>query len=86
MILNEATGMISMQAELTNLRKQYEIADKSIIPALQRNYDTSIIAWQNNNGDLFVVLDAWEALNMAQIEKLDKLQAILSTQVAIENN
>jgi hypothetical protein len=53
---------------------------------LQRNYDTSIIAWQNNNGDLFVVLDAWEALNMAQIEKLDKLQAILSTQVAIENN
>jgi hypothetical protein len=37
---------------------------------LQRNYDTSIIAWQNNNGDLFVVLDAWEALNMAQIEKL----------------
>jgi hypothetical protein len=45
MILNEATGMISgMQAELTNLRKQYEIADKSIIPALQRNYDTSIIA------------------------------------------
>jgi hypothetical protein len=36
-------------AELTNLRKQYEIADKSIIPALQRNYDTSIIAWQNNN-------------------------------------
>jgi hypothetical protein len=29
MILNEATGMISgMQAELTNLRKQYEIAEK----------------------------------------------------------
>jgi outer membrane protein TolC len=85
MILNEATGMISgMQAELTNLKKQYDIADKSIIPALRRNYDTSIIAWQNNTGDLFVVLDAWEALNMAQIEKLDKLQAILSTQVAIE--
>ncbi|MEZ7497495.1 TolC family protein [Flavobacterium sp. Arc3] len=85
MILNEATGMISgMQAELSNLKKQYEIADKSIIPALRRNYDTSIIAWQNNTGDLFLVLDAWEALNMAQIEKLDKLQAILSTQVAIE--
>jgi hypothetical protein len=32
------------------------------------------------------VVLAWEALNMAQIEKLDKLQAILSTQVAIENN
>jgi hypothetical protein len=40
------------------------------------------LSWQNNTGDLFVVL-AWEALNMAQLDKLDKLNAILST-VAIE--
>jgi hypothetical protein len=27
----------------------------------------TLLFWQqNNNGDLFVVLDAWEALNMAQ--------------------
>lgn len=85
MILNEATGMISgMQTELVNLKKQYDIAEKSIIPALRRNYDTAILTWQNNTGDLFVVLDSWEALNMAQIDKLDKLQAILSTQVEIE--
>ncbi|MFT4757949.1 MAG: cobalt-zinc-cadmium efflux system outer membrane protein, partial [Vicingaceae bacterium] len=62
----------------------YDIAEKSVIPALRRNYDTAILAWQNNTGDLFVVLDSWEALNMAQIDKLDKLQAILSTQVEIE--
>jgi outer membrane protein TolC len=85
MILNEATGMISgMQTELANLKKQYDIAQKSIIPALRRNYETAIIAWQNNTGDLFVVLDALEALNMAQIDALDKLQAILITQVEIE--
>ena len=85
MILNEATGMISgMNTELTNLKKQYDIADKNIIPALKRNYDTAILAWQNNTGDLFVALDAWEAMNMAQIDKLDKLQAILNVQVEIE--
>jgi len=85
MILNEATGMISgMNTELVNLKKQYDIAEKSIIPALRRNYDTSILAWQNNTGDLFVVLNAWEALNMAQIDALDKLQTILTTQVEIE--
>ncbi len=85
MILNEATGMISgMNTELINLKKQYEIAEKSIIPSLKRNYDTSVLAWQNNTGDLFAVLDAWEALNMAQLDALDKLQAILSTQVEIE--
>ncbi|ESU19085.1 heavy metal RND efflux outer membrane protein, CzcC family [Flavobacterium cauense R2A-7] len=85
MILNEASGMISgMQTELITLKKQYDIAEKNIIPALRKNYDTAIIAWQNNTGDLFVVLDAWEALNMAQMDSLDKLQAILATQVEIE--
>jgi outer membrane protein TolC len=85
MILNEATGMISgMSAELGNLKKQYDIAEKNIIPALRRNYDTGILAWQNNTGDLFVALDAWEALNMAQIDALDKLQSILNAQVEIE--
>ncbi|MFV8369566.1 TolC family protein [Flavobacterium sp. LB2R40] len=85
MILNEAAGMISgMNTELINLKKQYDIAEKNIIPALKRNYDTAILAWQNNTGDLFVVLDAWEALNMAQIDVLDKLQNIFSTQVEIE--
>ena len=85
MILNEATGMLSgMNTELTNLKKQYEIAQKSIIPALKRNYDTAVLAWQNNTGDLFVALDAWEALNMAQIEALDKLQIVLAVQVEIE--
>ena len=85
MILNEATGMISgMKTELTNLKKQYELAQKFIIPALKRNYDTTILAWQNNTGDLFASLDAWEALNMAQIDALDKLQNILVAQVEIE--
>jgi len=85
MILNEATGMISgMSVELGNLKNQYDIAEKKIIPALKRNYDTSILAWQNNTSELFVVLDAWEALNMAQIEALDKLQMVLKAQVEIE--
>ncbi|MFV5699787.1 TolC family protein [Flavobacterium sp. ZT3R17] len=87
MVLNEAHGMVSgMNTELTNLKAQYDIAEKSIIPALRKNYDTAILAWQNNTGDLFVVLDAWEALNMAQIDTLDKLQAILIAQVEIEKH
>lgn len=87
MILNEAHGMVTgMNTELTNLKNQYDISEKSIIPALRKNYDTAILAWQNNTGDLFVALDAWEALNMAQMESLDKLQTILSAQVVIEKH
>lgn len=85
MILNEAVGMISgMNTELSNLKKQYMISEKSIIPSLRKNYDTAILAWQNNTGDLFVALDAWEALNMAQMDMFNKLQAIFNTQVEIE--
>ena len=48
------------------------------------NSETAILAWQNNTGDIFVTLDAWEALNMAQMDALDKLQSILAAQVEIE--
>jgi outer membrane protein TolC len=85
MILNEATGMISgMTNELNSLKKQYEISEKTIIPALRGSYDASVLAWQNNTGDLFDVLDAWEAVNMAQMDSLDKLQAIFTAKVEIE--
>lgn len=85
MILNEASGMISgMTNELSSLKKQYEIAEKTIIPTLRGSYDASVLAWQNNTGDLFDVLDAWEAVNMAQMDSLDKLQAILTAKVEIE--
>jgi outer membrane protein TolC len=85
MILNEAAGMISgMTNELNSLKKQYEISEKTIIPTLKGSYDASVLAWQNNTGDLFDVLDAWEALNMAQMDSLDKLQAILTAKVEIE--
>ena len=67
-----------------NLKKQYKITQDNIIPALKRNYDTAILAWQNNSGDLFVALEAWEALNMAQMDSLDKLQSVLNAQVEIE--
>ncbi|MGG7034961.1 MAG: TolC family protein [Flavobacterium sp.] len=85
MILNETSGMLSgMIYELQNAKKQYEISQNSIIPSLKKNYDTSVLAWQNNTVDLFNVLDAWETLNMAQLDTLDKLQKILNTQVEIE--
>jgi outer membrane protein TolC len=85
MILNEATGMISgMTNELNSLKKQYEIFEKTIIPALRGSYDSSVLAWQNNTGDLFDVLDAWEAINMSQMDSLEKLQAIFTAKVEIE--
>jgi len=85
MTLNEATGMLeSMKVEFTNVKRQLDNTNNYIIPSLKNNYSTALIAWQNNTGDLFIVLDAVEALNMAENDALDKLQMLLTIQVEIE--
>lgn len=85
MTLNEATGMLeSMKVEFENVKRQLDITNNYIIPSLKNNYSTALIGWQNNTGDLFIVLDAIEALNMAQNDSLDKLKMLLTIQVEIE--
>lgn len=85
MIKNEAEGMISKAStELINLNGQYLISKNKVIPALKKNFELSLLAWQNNLGDLFEVLDAWEILNNEQINLLDKAQLILEMQVEME--
>lgn len=85
MTLNEATGMLeSLKVEFENVKHQLDNTNNYIIPSLKHNYSTALIAWQNNTGDLFIVLDAVESLNMAQTDALDKLQMLLTIQVEIE--
>ncbi len=85
MTLNEAAGMLeSMKVEFENVKRQFDNTNNYIIPSLKNNYSTALIAWQNNTGDLFIVLDAVEALNMAQNDALDMLQILLTIQVEIE--
>ncbi len=85
MTLNEATGMLEgMKVEFENVKRQLDNTNNYIIPSLKNNYSTALIAWQNNTGDLFIVLDAIEALNMAQNDALEKLQMLLAIQVEIE--
>lgn len=74
-VLNEAQGMLSsMTAEIRKLQQQLQNYDTKIIPALQKNYQTVMLAYEENNEELPIVIDAWEALNMAQMEYLDKME------------
>ena len=84
-ILNEATGMLqAMATDLTAKKKQVENYEARIIPALRRNYQTTLLAYEQNTGGLPIVIDAWEALNMAQMQYLDNLEELLKMQVAYE--
>jgi outer membrane protein, heavy metal efflux system len=75
-VLNEASGMIAeMTAQLTRMEQQLTNYETKIIPALRKNYQTLMLAYEENREQLPVVIDGWEALNMAQMEQLNKLES-----------
>ncbi|MDZ4716031.1 MAG: TolC family protein [Cytophagales bacterium] len=74
-ILNEAQGMTaSMASEIATLERQMENYEKQILPALRKNYQTVMLAYEENREELPVVIEGWEALNMMQMQYLDTLQ------------
>ncbi|WP_242696206.1 TolC family protein [Longitalea luteola] len=85
MILNEATGMAgSARAELETKKKQMRLYETQIIPSLRKNFQTMQLGYEQNTEELFELFDAWEALNMTQIEYLDQLKTALLLQVELE--
>jgi len=84
-ILNETSGkLFELSTELKSLKQQLDAYEKNIIPALRNNYKTTLITYEQNTEDLFVLLDAWQALKVARIEYLNRLQQILKLQVEYE--
>jgi outer membrane protein TolC len=84
-ILLETKGMLAaMASELKGMDRQLENYRSRIIPALRKNYNVLMLAYEENRGELPTVLDGWEALNMAQMEYLDKLSEYYLTIVKYE--
>jgi cobalt-zinc-cadmium efflux system outer membrane protein len=72
-ILLEARGMLAgMAAQLAKMQQQLANYETRIIPALRKNYETLMLAYEENREQLPMVIDGWEALNMTQLEYLDK--------------
>lgn len=85
MILNESTGMAyGMRTDILNKNKQIKLYEEKILPALRRNYQTYQLSYEQNTEELFELFDAWETLNMTQLEYLKQLQELLAMQVELE--
>jgi outer membrane protein, heavy metal efflux system len=54
--------------------------DTLIVPAYQDNYDAAYLAYKNNTGSFFVLLDAWDMLLMKKMEATDQLFKVLILQ------
>jgi len=80
--LNEATGQATgILAAIDSKKKQVSLYQQKIIPALQKNYQVLQLSYEQNTGELFELLDAWQTLNMTQLEYLDQLHELLNMQV-----
>lgn len=63
---------------------QYKNYKKEIIPAFENNLQANLLAYKQNTGDFFVLLDAWEMLLMKKMEMMDKLFNILKLEAEYE--
>ena len=73
-----------MQSDIEFKKKQLLLFNENIIPALQKNYQTSQLAYEQNTEELFTLFDAWETLNLTQLEYLQQLQDLWMLQIALE--
>jgi len=84
-LINEASGMAyGMKNEILSRQKQIKLYEDNIIPALQKNFQTIQLAYENNTEELFELYDAWETLNMTQLQYLDQLDQLLLMQAELE--
>ncbi|RFZ83086.1 TolC family protein [Mucilaginibacter terrenus] len=84
-MLNQAQGQLSgLRANIGSKKRQLKNFDLNIIPALQNGYKTALLAYDQNTGDLPSVLDGIKGLQTARMEALDRLQELLTLQVAYE--
>lgn len=84
-VLNQAQGQLAgIKADMTSKKKQIGNYQQNIIPALQNSYKTALLAYDQNTGDLPSVLLIIKDLQTSRMNALDRLQELLTLQVAYE--
>ncbi len=84
-VLNQAAGQLSgLRADIGSKKRQLKNYQQNIIPALQNGYKTALLAYDQNTGDLPSLLGGIKDLQAARMESLDRLQELLTLQVAYE--
>lgn len=84
-MLNQAEGQLAgFRSEMGSKKRQLKNYQQNIIPALQNGYKTTLLAYDQNTGDLPSVLIVIKDLQTARMNALERLQEFLTLQVAYE--
>jgi outer membrane protein TolC len=84
-IINQASGEAEgLLSSINSKKKQLQLFSENIIPALKKNYQVMQLAYEQNTGELFELFDAWQTLNITELDYLDQLQELLNLQVQLD--
>ena len=84
MMTNELSGMAFGMRNDISLKRNRLISIKKYSSCFTKNFQTMQLGYEQNTEELFMLYDAWETLNMTQLEYLDQLQQLLMMQVQLE--
>jgi outer membrane protein TolC len=84
-IINQTAGELQkIQAEIKNKKVQLALYENTIMSSMKKNYQISLLAYEQNTEELFMVLDAWANLKTSQLGYLDLLKDLLLLQAQYE--
>ena len=84
-IVVETKGMLAgMNSKIGRMTAQLKNYREHIIPALKKNYESLMLGYEENREELPMVLDAWEAWSMMEMEYLDKLSDYYEMRIRYE--
>ncbi len=84
-LLNEVSGNIqNLKIMLQSKKQQLEMYENNIMPVMKKNYELSLLAYEQNTEELFMVLDAWQNYKLIQLSYYDQLMELLTIQIEYE--
>ncbi len=84
--VNTVSGNLeNLKVKIKSKKLQIELSEKTIIPSMRRNYETALLAYEQNTEELFMVLDAWQNLKLMQLAYIDQLMELVTLQTQYEN-
>ncbi|MBI3519033.1 MAG: TolC family protein [Bacteroidetes bacterium] len=84
--VNNVSGTIeNIKVKIKNKKQQIELSEKVVIPSMKKNYETTLLAYEQNTEELFMVLDAWQNLKLMQLNYIDQLMELVELQIQYEN-
>lgn len=84
-LINQTAGnLYSLKEQIHTRKQQVKLYEKTIIPSMKKSYQITLLAYEQNTDELFMVLDAFQNLKLAQMGYYDQLRELLLLQVEYE--